>query len=126
MNVILQLLSTVHMAECNIQWWEVQVHLGAMERGMDSAAGPPLQAEPVKLRGGMWRPFVVSLAEMGGEACTLELSESSLCSISIKVNRLPTLTFLAHIRGLLRRGGRGRSRGKEQHAGGSLPCHIGF
>lgn len=99
LDVDLQLLSTVHMPGCSFQLLEVHVHLGAMERGVGRAAAPPLRAEPVKLRGGMWDPFGAALAEVGGEDCTLELSDSSLCSMSRHVKNLPTFAFLAHIGG---------------------------
>lgn len=66
-------------------------HLGGMDRGVGRAAGSPLRAEPAKLRGGMGRPmgnpFGASLAEVRGEDCALELSDSSLCSMSLHVSR---------------------------------------
>lgn len=56
-------------------------HLGGTDKGVGRAAGPPLRAEPAKLRGGIGRhkgsPFGAILAEFGGEDCTLELSDSS-------------------------------------------------
>lgn len=63
---------------------DLHAHLGALERAVARAAGPPLRAGPAKLRRGMRGPFEGVLEEVGGEDCTLELSDSSLCSMSTK------------------------------------------
>ena len=63
---------------------EVHAHLGALERDVGRAAGPPFRAGPAKLRRGMRGPFGGILAEVGGEDWALELSDSSLCSMSTK------------------------------------------
>lgn len=77
------------------------VHLGGIDKGVCRAAGPPLRAEPDKLRAGMGgfigKSFGTILAEVGGEDCTLELSDSSLCSMSLHVSRSP-LSVLMHTR----------------------------
>lgn len=97
-------------------------HLGGMDRGVGRAAGTPLRAEPAKLRGGMGspvgNPFGAILAEVGGEDCTLELSDSSLCSV---------LTFTLDACVMKIKGPRGRGRKREgwgERCHARAVCHV--
>lgn len=99
-------------------------HLGGMDKGVGRAAGPPLRAEPDRLRGGMGRPmgnpFGAILAEVGGEDCKLELSDSSLCRMSLHVSRLLASTLDPRIAKSRAGGGWGGGKGDMQGA----VCHV--
>lgn len=68
-------------------------------KGVGRAAGPPLRAEPAKLRSGIRGPFGVILEEVGGEDCALELFDSSLCRCETLCSVGHQLSHFLHAKG---------------------------